>query len=396
MPRSSFIRRAPLVLAVVVVAALVGTIVMTAGCSAQAAPEAPPPPPTVTVAPVEAREIIEHTEFTGRVQAVDDVELRARISGHLQAVHFESGQLVKRGDVLFTIDSRWNEAAVRAAESAVAQARVRLENAQLEIDRAEKLLGSRAISTEEAETRRARFAEAKAFLLSTEAARDIAKLDLEFTQVKAPIDGRVSRALVTPGNWVSGEAGSNTVLTTIVSVDPVYVYMDVDESSLLDMQRRMRADELPLDEHGRVSVELGLSNDTGFPLQGVVESLDNRLNPGTGSIVVRIEVPNEDGRLVPGLFARVRVPTSKPTSTILVSERAIGTDQSQKFVLRLGPNNTVAYAAVQIGPLVDGQRVIRSGLSAGDVIIVNGLQRARPGIQVTPVTKAAAEKVSKQ
>jgi RND family efflux transporter MFP subunit len=387
MKQPSTLRRPLLALAVLATGAAALFLILSRAPSAQAS-QAAPAPPTVTVALVEAREVMEHSDFTGRIEPVDDVELRARVSGHLEAVHFESGQLVERGDLLFTIDRRWNEAALAASEAAIAQARVRLENAELEMGRAEKLLSSRAISAEEAETRSSRLAEARAFVLATEAARDIAQLDLEYTQIKAPIAGRVSRPLVTPGNFVSGVAGANTVLATIVSVDPVLVYVDVDESSLLQLQRRLNEGVLPMDEHGHVLVEVGLSDDEGFPLAGVVESLGNRIDPGTGSILMRVQVPNPDGRLVPGLFARVRVPTSKPASTILISDRAIGTDQSQKFVLVLANDGTAQYRTVEVGPLHEGLRVIRSGLEVGESIVVNGLQRVRPGAPVTAVTQA--------
>jgi RND family efflux transporter MFP subunit len=353
-------------------------------CAGTAAPQHPaaPPAPTVTVAPVVEREIAEHSEFTGRIEAVDDVEVRARVSGHLAAVHFQSGQLVHAGDVLFTIDPRWHQAALDASDAALAQARVRLDNAQRESKRAVELRESQAISAEEAETRLSRLAEAKAGVLAAEAARDTSALDLEFATVRAPVDGRVGRALVTPGNFVSGVPSANTVLTTIVSVDPVYVYADVDEGSLLVLERLMRERALPLDEKGRVRVEVGLSDEEGYPHAGVIESLGNRLDAGTGTILLRAIVPNGDGTLVPGLFARVRVPSSSVHKTPLVPEQAIGTDQSQKFVLVLGNDDTVQYRAVKLGPAIEGQRMVREGLHGGEEIVVNGLQRVRPGVKV--------------
>ncbi len=344
----------------------------------------PPAPsaPGVAVAPVEEREISEYSEFTGRVEAIDDVEVRARISGHLDAVHFQAGQIVAKGDVLFTIDPRWHEAALSASEAALAQANVRLENAEHEARRAAELRESQAISAEEAESRTSRLAEAKAAVLAAAAARSTSSLDLEFTTVRAPVDGRVGRALVTPGNFVSGVPAANTVLTTIVSVDPVYVYADVDESSMLLLERLMREHALPLDDRGRVKVEVGLSDEDGYPHAGAIESLGNRLDAGTGTIPLRAIVPNADQTLVPGLFARVRVPSSSIRKTLMVPEQAVGTDQSQKFVLVLGSDSTVEYRAVKLGPAIDGLRMVRDGLRAGEEIVVNGLQRVRPGVKV--------------
>ncbi|HTF90427.1 MAG TPA: efflux RND transporter periplasmic adaptor subunit [Planctomycetota bacterium] len=343
-----------------------------------------PPPPVVTVAPVEERELCEYALFTGRVEAVDDVQLRARVSGHLDAVHFQAGQIVHKGDVLFSIDPRWHEAALSATEATVAQAGVRFDNAERESKRATELLASRAISAEESETRNSRLAEARAGVLSAEAARNSAKLDLEFTQVRSPIDGQVGRALVTPGNFVSGVAGSNTVLTTIVSVDPVYVYADVDEDSLLILRRLMREQALKLDAEGRVLVEIGRSDESGYPHVGGIESIGNHLDEGTGSIPLRAIVPNPDGDLVAGMFARMRVPISPTRMTPLVPEQSLGTDQSQRFVLVLAEDNTAQYRAVKLGPAVDTLRIVRDGVRAGELIVVNGLQRVQPGKKVTP------------
>ncbi len=369
------------------VLALMSAALVLPGCSkAEGKSKAPagPPPPTVTVAAVEQRDLAETTEFTGRIEPLDHVEIRPRVSGHVDAVHFQSGELVERGALLFTIDPRWYQATLASTDAAVDEARVRSENADKEAERAAKLLGSRAISAEESESRAARQAEGRAALAMAEAARDLARLDVEFTRVVAPVAGRVSRALVTPGNFVSGVPSTNTLLTTIVSVDPVYVNVDVDENSLLRLQRLMRANELPHDADGRVQVEVGLADEVGFPRTGVVESLGNRLDAGTGSILMRVLVPNPDGMLLPGLFARVRMPTTAKQPTVLVNQRAIGTDQSRKFVYVVGEDNVAQYRPITVGPVVQGLRVVRSGLSGGERIIVNGLQRVRPGAPVTP------------
>ncbi|MBX3737793.1 MAG: efflux RND transporter periplasmic adaptor subunit [Candidatus Didemnitutus sp.] len=336
---------------------------------------ATPPAPRVTVAPVEQQLVTDYEELTGHVDATETVELRARVSGHLEEVHFQAGQLVQKGDVLFTIDPRWYKAQFDLAAA-------RADVAAREAARAEKLLAASAISSEEAEARRAASAEARAAL-------ETAKLDLEHTEVRSPIAGRISRALVTAGNLVSGSPGNATLLTTIVTVGDAYVYADIDEATLLKFNRLVREGRI-LTRAGRIPVDLQLSDETGFPRHGYIESTDNRVNPATGSLAVRLVFPNDDGALLPGLFARVRLPVSAPQPALLVSERAIGTDQSQKFVLAVNHDNTVAYRTVKLGSTYDGKRVVREGLAAGDTIIVNGLQRVRPGMTISPEPQALA------
>ncbi len=350
-----------------------------------------PPAPMVTVAPVEQKEVVEWDEFTGRTEPVESVEVRPRVSGYIEAVKFQSGQLVKKGDVLFVIDPRWHKAEFDQREAEAQRARVLLENAQREAGRTTQLLTNKAISTEEADARVARFQEAKAALLAAEAARDSAKLDLEYTQVRAPIDGRVSRALLTEGNYVSGLAGSATKLTTIVSVSPMYVYADVDEDTLLKFNALWREKKLDTDSDGRIPVELQLADEPAFANHGFIESFDNRLDPNTGSILLRAVFPNEDGRIVPGLFARIRIPLSERRPAFLVEERAVGTDQANKYVLTLTRTNTVAYRAVTLGPAIEGKRIVRSGLNGGEQIVVNGLQRVRPGMPVSPQQELAKQ-----
>jgi len=341
-----------------------------AGCGKAATRNQAPPPPAVTVAPVEQTDLVEWTEFTGRTEPVESVEIRPRTSGYIQEVRFQSGQLVKKGDVLFVIDPRWNQATVdqRQAEN---------EQAKGEAGRTDMLLKNNAISAEEAEARRARYA-------GTKAALESAQLDLEYTQVRSPIDGRVSRALLTEGNYVSGLAGSATLLTTVVSVDPVYVYASVDEDTLLKFNRLVDAKKLGSTDGGKIPVDLELADETDFPHHGSIESFDNQLDPNTGSILLRAVFTNDDGRIVPGLFARIRIPLSEKHPVVLVDERAIGTDQANKFVLTLTATNTVAYQSVTLGPTIDGKRIIRTGLAPGEEIVVNGLQRVRPGMAVSP------------
>ena len=369
-------------------AVLAGSSVITHAAAADAA--AKPPAPKVTVASVEEKLITEFEEITGHVDSVETVELRARVSGHLEMVHFHAGQTVAKGDVLFSIDPRWYRAQFDLARAQADQARARANVADREAKRAGDLLAASAISSEEAEARNSRALEMRAAVASTEAAFAIAKLDLEHTEVRAPIAGRVSRAFVTAGNLVSGATGNSTLLTTIVSTGEAFVYADLDETTVLKFQRLQRENRLvTLD--GRVPVDLQLADETGYPRRGFIESTDNRLNSATGSLAVRLVFPNTDGALLPGLYARVRIPISAPQRTLLISDRSVGTDQSQKFVFALGENNTVVYRTVKLGGAIEGKRIVRDGLNVGDQIVVNGLQRVRPGMTVAPEAIATSD-----
>jgi RND family efflux transporter MFP subunit len=348
--------------------------IFSTGCGHQVSQQSRPAT-AVTVAPVEQKEIVEWSEFTGRTEPVASVDVQPRVSGYIQEVRFQSGQLVKKGDVLFVIDPRWNQAVFD-------QRQAEFDQAKSENDRTAKLLANNAISAEEAEARKAKAEVAKAAL-------DSAKLDLEYTQVRAPIDGRVSRALLTEGNYVSGNAGSASLLTTMVSVSPVYVYADIDEDTLLKFNELVYSKKLGTTDGGKIPVELQLADESEFPHKGYIESFDNKLDPSTGSILLRAVFPNDDGRIVPGLFARIRIPLSERHDALLIDERAVGTDQANKFVLTLSPSNTVQYQAIELGPLVDGKRVVRSGLEAGEKIVVNGMARVRPGMPVAPEDQVA-------
>jgi RND family efflux transporter MFP subunit len=327
--------------------------VLMAYSSLYAAPAATGP--TVTVAPVELKVLADSDEITGHVEATETVELRARVSGHIDSVSFHAGQLVNKGDSLFTIDPRWYRA-------------------QFEAKRADELLSTEAISAEEADARHARAAEARAELAT-------ARLDLEHTEVRAPISGRISRAFITEGNLVSGTPGNATELATIVSVGDAYVYADMDEATFLKFNRMNRERSIA-GADGRIAVDLELSDESGYPRHGFIESSDNRLNAATGSLTLRMVFPNPDGSLVPGLYARVRVPVSAPQPTLLVSEKAIETDQGQKFVLVVGTDHVASYRTVKLGGSIGEKRIVLDGLNVGDRVIVDGLQRVQPGIVV--------------
>ncbi|HTI70901.1 MAG TPA: efflux RND transporter periplasmic adaptor subunit [Candidatus Limnocylindria bacterium] len=369
--------------------------VLTTGCShenanAAAAAPAAPPPPEVTVSKTVATEVTEYYDYTGRLDSVDVVEIRPRVSGYLQEIRFESGQLVQKGDILFVIDPRTRKAAFELAEANLERVKAQLEIAEHEAKRGEQLLASKTISPEESDTRVWKARDARAALAAAQASRDTAKLDLEFCEVRSPINGRVSRALVTLGNNVSGADGFTTLMTTVVSVNPMHVYSNMDENTFLRFAELRRQKKLPADAQGRVEIEMGLASEEGYPRHGYIESLDNRIDPGVGAIVVRSVFENPDSVMVPGLFVRLRIPVSERKPMVLISEHAIGTDQSQKFVFTLTSSNTVAYRPVKLGTTIAGKRVVRSGLEPGERIVVNGLQRVAPGRPVSPKDEAPA------
>ena len=361
--------------------------VLLVGVSSCHRPEAPapgPPVPHVSVAPPTQRAVMDWAEFTGRIDAIEMVEVRPRVSGHLTEVRFQAGQLVKSGEVLFVIDPRWHRAALASAEAELQQARVDLSNADRDAERSVSLTKGSALSIREADVRMTRLASARAAVQAAEAARDSAALDLEATEVRSPIDGRVSRPLLTVGNHVSGVAGFTTLLTTVVSVDAVHAYASVDEASYLKHARLLREGKLARDADGRVPAEARLDGEDGFRHRGWIDSFDNRIDPSTGSIVLRLTLPNPDGLLVPGGFVRVRIPAGRESDALMVDEKIIGTDQSRKFVLTVGPGNVAQYRAVKLGAAIDGLRVVSEGLEAADQVITSGLQMVRPGMPVVP------------
>lgn len=343
------------------------------------------PAPEVSVARVLEREVRQWDDFTGRVAAVETVELRPRVSGYVQRVAFEEGQLVRKGDLLFEIDPRPYRAALARAEAELVRARSEARLAAAQHERAQALVEARAISREELETRNAANAQGHAAVRAAEAAVAAARLDLQFTQVRAPIDGRAGRALVTVGNLAQADA---TVLTTVVSQDPVHVYFEADEQTWLRYSRDAGSGR---DGDGRV-VRVGLAGEDGLPHAGTLDFIDNQVDPATGTIRARAVLRNPDGLFTPGLFARVQLAGAQQTRALLVDDKAVLTDQDRKYVWVLGEDDTAQRRDVELGRVIeDGLRVVRAGLSPEDRVIVSGVQRVfMPGMPVAPTEVAMA------
>jgi RND family efflux transporter MFP subunit len=349
----------------------------------------PPAPPlqAVTVAEVPQREITEWDEFTGRLEAVDQVEIRPRVSGYIKRIDFAEGKEVKKGEVLFEIDPRPYQAELERAQAELERARSAAALAKSDVQRASRLVQVQAISREEYESRTSAEDQGGATVRAAEAAVETARLNLEWTRVRSPIAGRVSNAMVTPGNLV--EAGPPaTLLTTVVSLDPIYLYFDSDEQTFLRYANRARSSGGTNWRTARLPVYLGLANETGFPHEGRLDFVDNQVDPNTGTIRTRAVFSNKSRALTPGLFARVKLVGDEKTNALLVRDAAIGTDQDRKFVLVLGPGDTLAYRPIVPGKLSDGLRIVTSGLKPGERVVVNGLMRVRPGMKVAPTLAA--------
>jgi membrane fusion protein, multidrug efflux system len=337
------------------------------------------PPAKVSVAKVLEQPVNEWDEFTGRLEAPETVQIRPRVSGQIDEVAFTEGALVKKGDLLFQIDPRPFQAEVRRLEAQLAQARATATRSENEAQRGERLRQSNAISAELADSRTSAAQEARAAAAAIQAQLDLAKLNLSFTRVTSPINGRVSRAEITAGNLVTADV---TPLTSVVSTDKVYAYFDADERVFLKYTQLARQGQ-----RGQATpVYMGLSNEDGNPHQGQMNFIDNQVNPQTGTIRGRAVFDNKDGAYTPGLYARLKLVGSGTYSAVLINDEAVGTDLGKKFVLVMDAENKPAYRAVELGPKIEGLRIVRTGLSKDDTIIVKGLQRARPGSPVTPET----------
>jgi multidrug efflux system membrane fusion protein len=355
---------------------------LLSGCGKSGEAGQAPPPPQVSVATVLEKRVKDWDEFTGRFQAVETVEIRPRVSGYIDRVAFKEGALVKSGDLLFIIDPRPYQAEYDRAAADLKRYKTALELARIESVRVQRLRQSGAVSQEELDERTSTVAQAEANAAGAQATLESAQLNLGFTRVTSPITGRVSRAEVTRGNLVTGGNNGGTLLSSVVSMDPIYLYFDSDEQAYLRYTQMARNGQRSSDAPNPVQV--GLANEEGFPHPGRVDFIDNQLNPQTGTIRARAVLDNKDGQFTPGLFARVQLLGSDEYNAILIDDRAVNTDQSQKYVFLLGGGNKIEYRKVTLGRVIDGLRVVREGLKAGDTIVVNGAQRIHPGVTVTP------------
>ena len=363
--------------------ALAGVAGLLASCEKPATPAAAQSIPNVTVAVPVQKRLKEWDEYVGRLASPKTVHIRARVSGYLEQIHVKDGAQVKAGDLLFTIDPRSYKATVERAEAELERARTRLELAASEAKRAEGLVAAKAISAEDFEqrvnTRRGVDAEVRA----AAAALELAKIDLDHTEVRAPIAGRISDARVREGNLVIGDDSNNsTLLTTLVAVDPIHCYIEVDERSSLKYRELYRQGKRASALFGEVEAEMALANETGFPHKGVVDFVDNEISPSTGTIRSRCVFPNKDALMSPGYFARVRVPGSGEYDALLVRDSAVGSDQGRPFVFVVDAEGVAHYRTIETGALEDGLRIVRSGLKPGERIVINGLMATRNGAKV--------------
>jgi RND family efflux transporter MFP subunit len=367
--------------------------VVLSSCGDKPAQQPAAGPPPVTVAQPTKRTVTDWDEFTGRFEAVEEVQVRARVGGFVTNVEFKDGDMVRTGDLLYLIDSRPFEAVAEQADGQLADARAKAELAKRDLDRGLALVQTSAVSEQLVDQRRQALQAAHAAETVAQGALKAAQLNIEFSHVVAPLAGRVSRHLVSVGNLVQGsDNGGGTLLTSIVSLDPIYVYFDMDEATYLKYNRLYFEGKRPSSRENPNPVQVTLTGETKPSHDGKVNFLDNRLDVSTGTLRVRAVVPNKDLSILPGQFGRVRLIASAPYEALLLPDTAIATDQSRKIVFVVKDDNTVEAKPVTLGPLDEGLRVIREGLKAEDRVIVDGLQRARVGAKVTPQTAPAGGK----
>ena len=347
---------------------------LLAGCTRTQAGAAPAamPPPTVSVAEVVARPLRDFEEFTGRLEPVTTVSIQPRVAGFIESAQFTEGAHVKKGQLLFRIDPRPFQAEVNRLAAQLKRAHSQADLATINHERGKQLIDKHVIAQQDYDQLETAASSSKDDIGAAEAALEAARLNLEFTQVRSPIDGRVSRMLITPGNLVA----TTSVLTTVVSDDPVYAYFDADEQTYLRFAHRAAGSPSP--------VYMGLADEQDYPHEGTLDFVDNQVDPNSGTIHARAVFANKDGRYTPGLFARIKLVSGEARDSVLIDERAVGTDLGKKFVLALKKDNTLEYRPVTLGANIDGLRIVNQGLAAGDVIVVNGLQHVRPGATVTP------------
>ena len=360
-------------------AAVLG-LLLIAGCSKpDGQPGGPPGAPPVSVAAAVQRTVTDIEEFTGRLEAPRSVEVRPRIGGTIDKVHFSDGARVAQGAMLFTIDPKPFQAELARAQSQLTAARSRAALATSELARAKKLLDSKAVSAQEFDQLTSGAATSGADIAAAEAAVRVAQLNLGYTSVRAPMAGQLSRAIITEGNLVNDQS----VLTTLVATQKVYAYFDGSEQTFLRLRKG---------DPGQRTVRMALADETGFPHEGRIDFVDNQLNPQTGSIRMRGVFDNARGEFTPGLFARLQLAGGAPYPAVMTPERAVGTDQSRKLVFVIGEGNVAQAREVQLGTLIEGMRVVTSGLKAGELVVVDGLQRVRPGAPVQPITVPTDER----
>jgi multidrug efflux system membrane fusion protein len=363
------------------------TLVTMIGCETQTESDAKPAqgqPPSVKIVQPLAQDVTEWDEYTGRIEAVSSVDVRARVSGYLEKVNFKAGEKVKKGDLLFLIDPKPFSAQLNFAVAELERAKAKRELAKNDMERAERLFRGKAISEEEYDARSKGLREAVATVNSAEANVYTARLNLDFTKIRAPIDGQIGRELITEGNLVSGGGGDATLLTFIVSTNPVYVYVDADERSVLKYRRQSGQDGSNNIGAGQTPAQLALADEADFPHQGILDYIAPREDAATGTVTLRGVFANPDGLLSPGFFARMRVRGSESYPAILVPDRAIATDQAQRFVWIVNQENQVEYRRVVLGAPIGQSRVIKEGLKAGEWVVIEGLQKLKPGIKVNP------------
>ena len=366
--------------------------VTLSGCGDKPPAQAAAGPPPVTVAQPTKRTVTDWDEFTGRFEAVEEVQVRARVGGFVNSVEFRDGAIVRAGDLLYVIDSRPFEAVAEQADGQLSDARAKAELAKRELDRALTLVQTSAVSESIVDQRRQTLQAAHAAEMQAEGALKAANLNIEFTHVLAPMAGRVSRHLVSVGNLVQGSEGNATLLTSIVTLDPIYVYFDVDEATYLKNNKLWFEGRRPSSRDTPNPVQVTLTGETKPSHDGKMDFLDNRLDVSTGTLRSRAVIPNKDFSILPGQFGRVRLIGSSPYEALLLPDTAIATDQSRKIVFVVKDDDTVEAKPVTLGPLDEGLRVIREGLKAEDRVIVDGIQRARVGAKVTPHTAPAGGK----
>ncbi len=369
----------------VLLTAIAGIVfgLQTPQAQADAMLPAPPPATPVSVATVAQSEVATWNEFSGRLEAVDRVDLRSRVAGTVQSVHFREGALVSKGDLLITIDPAPYAADVERAEAQVVAAQARQSFTRSELDRAQRLLDERAIAQREHDERANAHREAEANLRAAQAALQSARLSLGYTQVRAPVSGRVGKVEITVGNLVSAGPGA-PVLTTLVSVSPIYASFDADEQVVTRALRDLPSGSSARTQIERIPVQMGTAANVDTPRQGQLQWVDNQVDAKSGTVRVRAVFDNKDGALMPGQFAKLRMGAVKASQVLLISERAVGTDQSKKFVMVVDADNKAVWREVTLGANVDGLRIVNSGLQPGERIVVNGLQRIRPGALLAP------------